>query len=121
MHRGTVDLNRIGQIGVVVGAGGRQSLKTVAQYFGSAIAHDSLFRQTRDGLQVAAVFVLLERVLNVPAVVIEVAEMTAWEKHHIKQLGHQYMRPPIGRDMARQPQGLWLVRAFKVGRKVAAT
>ena len=48
VHIGAVDAGRVGQIGVVVGAQGGQSLQVVAQHLGRDILHDSLLRQARD-------------------------------------------------------------------------
>ena len=75
MHKGTVDANRFGQIGAVVGGG--QILQVVTQHLGSDILHHRLLRQARDGPQVEAVLEPLECLLNTPALVVQVTERTS--------------------------------------------
>ena len=57
----------------------------------------------------------LECLFDTPALVVQVAERTSRETHHIKQVGHQYEHPAIGRNVVHQADGLRLARAFKAG------
>ena len=79
MHISSVDTNRFGQIGLVAGAQGGQSLQVVAQHFGGDILRHRLLRQARDVLQAEAMLEPLESLLDTPALVIKIAERAGRE------------------------------------------
>jgi hypothetical protein len=99
VHVGTVDADRFGRVGVVVGGN---------------VLHYRLLRQARDVLEIGAVLEPLQSLLDAPALVVQITERTSRKTHHIAQVGHQNSDLAIGLNVADQPHGLRLAGTLEV-------
>lgn len=97
-----------------------RGLQIVANDFGGDVLDDGLLRQAGNVFQVEPVLEPLERLLDAPALVVQLGKATGGIALLVEEVRHQHALFALGRDGAYQAHALGFARAFIVERVALA-